>query len=118
MFKEIKGAISKEQKRSIRMMNQILLVVRWLRIHLAMERTWVQSLVWEDYTCRWPTKPMYLGFRALLKAVYPGAHAPQRETTTIRSPCITTGEWLTLATIGESPHAAIETAQPKINFES
>ena len=109
MFKEIKGAMSKEQKRSIRMTNHILLVVQWLRIHLPMQRTWVQSLVWEDSTCCRPTKPMYLGFRSLLKAVYPGAHSPQRETTTTRSPCITTGEWLTLATTGESPHEATET---------
>ena len=34
------------------------LVVQWLRIHLSMQGTWVQSLVWEDPTCHRATKPM------------------------------------------------------------
>ena len=33
-------------------------VVQWLRICLSMQGTWIQSLVWEDYTCRGATKPM------------------------------------------------------------
>ena len=34
------------------------LVVQWLRIHLPMQGTRVQSLVWEDPTCRGATKPV------------------------------------------------------------
>ena len=34
------------------------LVVRWLRIRLAMQRIQVQSLFWEDPTCSRPTKHM------------------------------------------------------------
>ena len=32
------------------------MVVQWLRTHLAMQRTPVQSLVWEDPTCYGTTK--------------------------------------------------------------
>ena len=35
------------------------LVVQWLRIRLPMQGTQVQSLVWEDPTCRGATKPMH-----------------------------------------------------------
>ena len=31
------------------------LVAQWLRIRLPMQGTWVQSLVWEDPTCRGAT---------------------------------------------------------------
>ena len=34
------------------------LVAQWLRIHLPMQGTRVQSLVWEDSTCHRATKPM------------------------------------------------------------
>ena len=34
------------------------LVVQWLRIHLLMQETQVQSLVWEDPTCGGATKPV------------------------------------------------------------
>ena len=34
------------------------LVVKWLRIHLPMQGTRVQALVWEDPTCRGATKPL------------------------------------------------------------
>ena len=34
------------------------LVVQWLRIHLQMLGTWVQSLVREDPTCHGATNPM------------------------------------------------------------
>ena len=33
------------------------LVAQWLRIRLPIQGTWVQALVWEDPTCRGPTKP-------------------------------------------------------------
>ena len=35
------------------------LVVQWLRIHLPMQETWVQSLVWEDSTCHRAAKPLH-----------------------------------------------------------
>ena len=34
------------------------LVVQWLGIRLAMQRTQVQSLVWENPTCSGATKPI------------------------------------------------------------
>ena len=34
------------------------LVAQWLRIHLPMQGTWVQSLVLEDPTCHGATKPV------------------------------------------------------------
>ena len=34
------------------------LVAQWLRIHLPMQGTWVQALVWEDATCCGVTKPV------------------------------------------------------------
>ena len=37
----------------------ISLAVQWLRIHLPMQGTMVQSLIWEDPTCHMATKPMY-----------------------------------------------------------
>ena len=39
--------MDKPQKHYARMS----LVVQWIRIHLPRQGTWVQSLVWEDYTC-------------------------------------------------------------------
>ena len=36
------------------------LVAQWVRIHLPMLGTWVQSLVQADSTCLGPTKPMQL----------------------------------------------------------
>ena len=35
----------------------VSLVVQWLRIHLPMQGTRVQSLVWEDSTCCGAVKP-------------------------------------------------------------
>ena len=34
------------------------LVAQWLRIHLPVQETWVQALVWEDPKCRGATKPV------------------------------------------------------------
>ena len=53
------------------------LVVQWLRIHLIVKGTLVQSLVQEDPTCSWATKPMHHSgaFKLqLLKPAYPRAH--------------------------------------------
>ena len=42
------------------------LVVQWLRICLPMQGTQVQSLVWEDPTCSWATKPVCRSHWALV----------------------------------------------------
>ena len=34
------------------------LVAQWLGIHLPVQGTWVQALVWEDPTCRGATEPV------------------------------------------------------------
>ena len=36
------------------------LMFQWLRIHLPMQRTWVQSLVWESSTCCRATEATHL----------------------------------------------------------
>ena len=40
-------------------------MVHWLRIHLAMQGTVVQSQVWEDPTCFGATKPEHHNYRSL-----------------------------------------------------
>ena len=40
-------------------MGMTSLVVQWLSIRLATQGTLVQSLVWEDLTCREAAKPVY-----------------------------------------------------------
>ena len=48
------------------------LVAQWLRIHLPMQGTWVQALVWEDPTYRRATKPMHHNYWAC--ALEPVSH--------------------------------------------
>ena len=58
------------------------LVAQWLKIHLLVQGTQVQSLVWEDPTCNGTTKLMYHSYQS------PGACKPcsaTREATTMRS---------------------------------
>ena len=54
----------------------------------ANERTWVQSLIWEDPTWCGATKPVHHNYWAyvlqLLKPVHPRAPAPQQEATAMR----------------------------------
>ena len=87
------------------------LVIQWLRIRLSTQGTRVGSLVWEDTTCQWATKPTHhnywaTGSRAcelqLLKPAHPGACALQREATAMRSPG-TTEELPPLTTTRERP---------------
>ena len=69
-------------------------MAQWLRIHLPMQGTWVQALVWEDPTCHGAAKPMHHNYRACAlepatqllslcaattEAHIPRAHAPQQE---------------------------------------
>ena len=74
-------------------------MVRWLRVCLPMQGTWVRCLVWEDLTCLGATKPVSHPFRA---------HMPQ-------SPCRTTRESTTVTTTRESPHRTTETNHGQIN---
>ena len=52
------NAYIKGKKSQIKITLWTSLVVQWLRIHLPMQGTQVQSLVWEDSTCRGTTKPV------------------------------------------------------------
>ena len=51
-------------------------MVQWLRIHLPMQGTRVQALVWEDPTCRGETKARALQLLSL-RATTTEAHVPQ-----------------------------------------
>ena len=72
------------------------LVVQWSRICLPMQGTRVQSLAWEDPTCRGATKPMHHNYWAC--ALEPVSHSywararTTTETCTPQSPCATTTE--------------------------
>ena len=35
------------------------MVVQWLSVHLPVQGTWVQSLIWEDLTCPGTTKTLH-----------------------------------------------------------
>ena len=54
------------------MVNGTSLVAQWLRIHLPMQGTRVQSLVREDPTCRGETKPVHQNYWAY--ALEPASH--------------------------------------------
>ena len=83
------------------------LVAQWLRIHLPMQATWVQALVWEDPTCCRATKSVHHNYWACALepvshnywacALEPVSHSywslhayslcsATREATTMRSP--------------------------------
>ena len=49
-----------ETKLHSQVYNGAFLVVRWLRIHLPMQGTRIQPLVWEDSTCYMVSKPKLL----------------------------------------------------------
>ena len=51
------------------------LVAQWLRICLPMQGTWVQTLVWEDLTCRRAAGPVSHNYWACVS----GVCAPQQE---------------------------------------
>ena len=55
------------------------LVVQWKRICLPMQGTWVQSLVWEDPTCRGANKPVWRNYWSPCAATI--------GTATVRSLC-------------------------------
>ena len=89
------------------------LVVQGLRIHLAMQRTLVQSLIQEDSTCCKAMKPVYHSYWSLrVYSLYPAT----REATVMRSLCTATRGWSLFST-RESPSAATKTqcSKNKIN---
>ena len=47
------------QRSATKVFNGASLVVQWLRICLPMQGTQVWSLLWEDLTCLWVTKPVF-----------------------------------------------------------
>ena len=86
-------------------------MVQWLRIHLPMQRTWVPSLVWEDFTCCGATKLMGHNYGALEPVPC------SREATAMRSLCMATREQpLLTATRQEPVHGHKGPSQPKINL--
>ena len=84
----------------------VSLVVRWFRIHLAVQRIPVWSLVQEDPTCLGAGKPLLCNYQSqctlepLLR---------NKRSTAVRSPCTATREQLLLTATGESPCAATKT---------
>ena len=61
-----------DDNRGLQKICEASLVVQWLRIHLPMQGTWVQALVWEDPTCRRETKPVCRNYWAC--ALKPMSH--------------------------------------------
>ena len=55
---EWKKCVCELNQKIIRSGERAFLVVQWLRIHLAMQKTRVQSLVQENSTCHRRTKPV------------------------------------------------------------
>ena len=48
------------------------LVAQCIGICLPMQEAWIRSLVWEDSTCHWTTKPVYRNYRVY--ALQPTSH--------------------------------------------
>ena len=72
-------------------------VVQWVRIHLPVQGTWIQSLVQEDFTCRRATKlPKPVRLEPVL---HKRSHHSEK-------PCAATRQRPPLSTTGESLHTA------------
>ena len=85
----------------------------WWRIHLPMQETQVQSLVWKDSTCHRAAKPTCHNYWS------PGALDPYsvtRETTAVRRLCTATREQPLLAATRERPGAAVKTQHSQNKF--
>ena len=63
-------------------------MVRWLRIHLAMQGIPVRFLVWEDPTCLGAAKPVHHDYSALEspQAATTEDRSEKREATAVKSP--------------------------------
>ena len=100
------------------------LVVQWLRIHLPMQGTWVQSLVWEDPTCPRATKPLCHNYwsphsRACEPQLLKSECLEPVVCTAVRSPCTAMKSTPSLCN-KRKPVPVFsnkDPAQPKINLE-
>ena len=61
------------------------LVVQWLSIHLPMQGTWVQSLVWEDSTCCEAIRPTCHNAGPVLEPVPRDKRSPSSERPPLHS---------------------------------
>ena len=105
------------------------LVAQWLSIHLPVQETWIQSLIWEDPTCLGATKPMCHNYWAcalepgspnyvpkLLKPFCLRAHEPQQEKPLQWEACTPQLESsLCLPQLEKNMCGNEDPAQPKIN---
>ena len=81
------------------------MVVQRLRIHLPVQGSWVQSLVWEESTCHGATKPMCHNYWAQV-----------REATAVRSLCTAAGKEPHSPQLEEAHIHSKDPVQPKYNF--
>ena len=79
-------------------------MIKWLRVHLPMQGTWVQSLIWIPHATEqlspWATTT---------EAHAPRARALQGEATAVRSPHTITTSSSLVTTPRESPRTAMKT---------
>ena len=89
---------------NLKKMSMISLVVQWLRICLPMRETWLWSLVREDSTCYWVTKPVSCNYRSphTLECV----HFNKRSHNRGEKPCTATRDSL---------RSSEDPAQSKVN---
>ena len=83
------------------------LVAQWWRIHLPMQRTWVQSLVWEDSTGCGAAKPMSHNYWSPRTLQSP--RSPTRQATEARNSRTATKSSPCLAHLEKSPCTAMKT---------
>ena len=84
-------------------------MAQWLRIHLPMQGTRVQALVWEDPTCRGASKPVATTTEPVrLEPVLRNKRGRDSERPMHRDE-----EWPPLATTRESPHTETKTQHSK-----
>ena len=88
------------------------MVAQWLRIHLLMQGTQVQALVWEDPTCHGATKAVCHSYWActsqLLKPMHREPMLYNKRSHCIEKPAHHNEEQPPLAATRESLHAAMK----------
>ena len=101
---DIRSNLQPTQVVTIKDISRVSLVVQWLRIHLAIQGTWVRPRVWEDPTCCEAAKPRHHSYWA--HALEPvscnywaqvlhndwSLHAPEPVLCNKTSPCTATRE--------------------------
>ena len=92
-------------------------MLQWLRIHLAMQRRQVRSLVWGDFTRRGGTDPCTTTTESALWSLHSRIHAPQQEkSATMRSQHTATRAALTLHSQRKPEHSNQDPARPRSTF--